>query len=69
MVADSKSSSPWPKNGLAGKTSAAQTHAPDGATDIEILTVGYVAWKESRDVSDVWPEVANGDIRGGESDG
>ena len=52
------SQSPWPKRGLAGKTSAAVNHAPDDADDREILTVGYVAWDEGRDVREVWREVS-----------
>ena len=54
----SESASPWPKRGLAGKTSAAVNHAPDDADDMAILSVGYTAWQESRDVQDVWEEVA-----------
>lgn len=54
----SENASPWPKNGLAGKISSAQTHAPDDATDVEILTVAWVAFSEDRDnVADVWREV------------
>jgi|GEM_PF-6976663 len=51
--------SPWPKRGLSGKVSAAQTHAPESATDREILTVGWRAWDEERDVADVWREVVD----------
>lgn len=56
----SESASPWPKRGLAGKTAAAANHAPEGASDIEILSVGYAAWDEGRDVEAVWREVAHG---------
>lgn len=58
----SESAAPWPKRGLAGKTAAAKNHAPDGASDQEILTVGYLAWEESRDVDEVWKEVRNHDV-------
>lgn len=54
-----ESSSPWPKRGLAGKTHAAKTHAPEGATDREVLTVGFRAWRDGRDAADVWEEIAD----------
>jgi len=52
-----ESQAPWPKRGLAGKTHAAMNHAPEGATDMEILSVGYAAWEEERDVREIWREV------------
>lgn len=51
------SATPWPKRGLAGAVSSAVTHAPDDADDMAILSVGYTAWDEERDVQDVWQEV------------
>lgn len=56
-----ESRAPWPKRGLAGKTAAAKNHAPEGATDMEILSVGWTAYQEGRDVEDVWQEV-NGHV-------
>lgn len=55
----SESQSPWPKRGLAGKTNAAVNHAPEDADDVAILSVGYTAWQEGRDVADVWEEVSD----------
>jgi hypothetical protein len=58
------SKSPWPKKGLAGKIHAARTHKPESVEkhDIQILSVGYVAWAQDRDVTDVWREVTNDDL-------
>lgn len=53
------SESPWPKHGLAGKIHAAQSHRPEDVDtdDLQVLTVGYLAWEENREVTDVWREV------------
>lgn len=53
----SESASPWPKRGLAGKVQAARSAAPDGASDMAILSVAWTAHEEGRDPADVWEEV------------
>lgn len=42
---------------LSDNVTAAKRQAPDHATDMEILAVGWYAWQERRDVVDVWQEV------------
>lgn len=49
---------PWPAPALVGQLEAAERVAPEDANDLQILEVGYQAFKDdATDVRELWDEV------------